>query len=180
MAAAQHAEPFSALVSAIVSQQLSTKAASTIHRRVLELVGRPPKPRAILAAADEGLRAAGLSRQKIAYLRDLSVRALDVDGSVPLERLSDLGDEEVIAALTRIKGIGRWTAEMFLMFQLHRPDILPVGDLGITRAIQTTYKLRKPPDARRMFKIAEPWRPYRSVASWYLWRSLGNDPKTEV
>ena len=107
-------------------------------------------------------------------MRDLAQKVLD--GSVKTDRLSEMSDEEVIAELTKIKGIGRWTVEMILIFRLARPDILPVGDLGIVKAIQKAYGLRKPPDAARMQKIAERWRPYRSVASWYLWASLENKP----
>ena len=107
-------------------------------------------------------------------MRDLCARV--ADGSLPLDRIESLGDAEVIDALTQVKGIGRWTAEMFLMFRLHRPDVLPVGDLGIVKAVQKVYRLRKVPDAARLVKIGEPWRPYRSVACWYLWASLDNAP----
>jgi DNA-3-methyladenine glycosylase II len=128
----------------------------------------------VLPLSDDVLRGVGLSRQKISYLRDLSEKMLD--GSLQTGSLGSLADEDVVEILTRIKGIGRWTAEMILIFRLLRPDVLPVGDLGIVKAIQKAYGLRKPPDARRMTKIAEPWRPYRSVASWYLWASLDNEP----
>ena len=133
-----------------------------------------PTPEALLPLSDEALRGVGLSRQKTGYMRDLARKVLE--GSVKTERLSAMGDEEVVAELTKIKGIGRWTVEMILIFRLARPDILPVGDLGIVKAIQKAYGLRKPPDAMRMQKIAERWRPYRSVASWYLWASLENKP----
>lgn len=163
-------DPFTAMVEAIIWQQLSTKAAATIYARFLALfAGAMPVPAAVMALPDEALRAAGLSRAKILYLRDLSQRILD--GSLPLETLEQLPDEEVIAALTQVKGIGRWSAEMFLMFRLQRPDVLPVGDLGIVKAIQRHYRMRKIPPPERMYRIAEPWRPYRSVASWYLWAS---------
>ena len=123
---------------------------------------------------DEELRAAGMSRQKIAYLRDLcgkiTAELLDLDA------LDALPDEEVINALVTVKGIGRWSAEMFLIFRLHRPDVLPVGDLGIVVAVQRAYRLRTRPKPDRLRKIGEAWRPYRSVASWYLWRSLDNEP----
>jgi DNA-3-methyladenine glycosylase II len=170
------ADIYGGLIQAIVSQQLSTKAAATIYARFRALLpgDADPTPHAVLPLSDETLRAVGLSRQKISYLRDLSHRM--VDGSLQPDALSSLSDEAVVDMLTQIKGIGRWTADMILIFRLLRPDILPVGDLGIVKAIQKAYGLRKPPDARRMLKIAEPWRPYRSVASWYLWASLDNKP----
>ena len=140
-----------------------------VHR--LAPRGGTPAPHHVLPLDDEAMRGVGLSRQKISYLRDLSEKVLD--GSLQPDHLAALSDEAVIEALTRVKGVGRWTAEMILIFRLLRPDILPVGDLGIVKAIQKAYGLRKTPDAKRMLKIAEPWRPYRSVASWYLWRSLG-------
>jgi DNA-3-methyladenine glycosylase II len=123
---------------------------------------------------DEQLRGVGLSGQKLGYLRDLCRRIQD--GSLPLHGLPAMADEEVILALTEVKGIGRWTAEMFLMFRLHRPDVLPVGDLGIVKAVQKNYRLRKTPTAERLVRIGENWRPYRSIACWYLWRSLENAP----
>src|SRR5216683_2576631 len=125
---------------------------------------------AITGQSDATLRAVGLSGQKVGYLRDLSARI--ADGRLQLDELDALPDEDVIERLTAVKGFGRWTAEMFLMFRLHRPDVLPAGDLGIVNAIQRLYRLRKRPDARRILKIGEAWRPYRSVASWYLWQSL--------
>jgi DNA-3-methyladenine glycosylase II len=174
LADAQHTEPFTALTHAIISQQLSSKAAATIARRFDALFGGRPTPAAVAAASDEVLRGVGLSGQKVRYMRDLCARV--ADGSLPLDRIESLGDAEVIDALTQVKGIGRWTAEMFLMFRLHRPDVLPVGDLGIVKAVQKAYRLRKVPDAARLAKIGEPWRPYRSVACWYLWASLDNAP----
>jgi DNA-3-methyladenine glycosylase II len=170
---------FRALAQAIVSQQLSTRAAATIFGRLVALVtdSGALTPVAVLPLSDEALRGVGLSRQKSGYLRDLAQRVSD--GSVNTHRLADMSDEEVIAELTKIKGIGRWTVEMLLIFRLARPDILPVGDLGIVKAIQKAYGLRKTPDAKRMQKIAEPWRPYRSVASWYLWASLENKPNSD-
>jgi DNA-3-methyladenine glycosylase II len=172
LARSQREDPFTALVEAIVWQQLSGKAAATIYRRVLTLLpnGGPPTPAGILDIEEATLRGAGLSRAKTAYIRDLSARV--GGGDVHLDSLAALDDEAVIAELTRIKGIGRWTAEMFLMFRLHRPDVLPVDDVGIVNAIRRAYRLRKPPSADRMRKLAEPWRPYRSVACWYLWESL--------
>jgi DNA-3-methyladenine glycosylase II len=163
---------FNGLIQSIISQQLSTKAAATIYKRFIALLpaGHDPAPHHVLPLDDQAMRGVGLSRQKISYLRDLSEKV--VDGTLQTDNLSALSDEAVIEALTRVKGVGRWTAEMILIFRLVRPDILPVGDLGIVKAIQKAYGLRKTPDAKRMLKIAEPWRPYRSVASWYLWRSL--------
>jgi DNA-3-methyladenine glycosylase II len=120
------------------------------------------------------MRGVGLSGQKVGYLRDLCARIRD--GRLNLDELETLPDEAVIERLTAVKGFGRWTAEMFLMFRLHRPDVLPAGDLGIVNAIQRLYKLRKRPDAKRVLKIGEAWKPYRSVASWYLWQTLRNEP----
>jgi 3-methyladenine DNA glycosylase/8-oxoguanine DNA glycosylase len=167
---------FAGLVQAIVSQQLSTRAAATIFGRLRALMpdGGTPTPEALLRRSDDELRAVGLSRQKTAYLRDLSTKVMT--GEVRTDALGPMSDEEIVAELTRIKGIGRWTVEMILIFRLARPDVLPVGDLGIVRAFQKAYRLRKVPDARRMEKIAAAWRPYRSVASWYLWASLENKP----
>jgi DNA-3-methyladenine glycosylase II len=168
-------DPFSALVRTITSQQLSTKAAATIHRRILELMpAGVATPEALERISDDQLRAAGLSRQKIAYVRDLARHA--VSGDLPLHTLNALSDDDVIAAITRVKGLGQWSAEMFLMFRLHRADVLPVDDLGIVTAVQRLYGLRKRPKPDRLRKIAEPWRPYRTVACWYLWRSLENTP----
>jgi DNA-3-methyladenine glycosylase II len=168
-------EPFPALVRTITSQQISTKAAATIHGRLVALMPRGVTPRAMLALTDEQLRAAGLSRQKTAYLRDLAAKV--ESGELPGHTLHELADDEVIEAIVKVKGLGRWSAEMFLMFRLHRPDVLPVDDLGIVNAMQRLYGLRKRPKADRMRKIAEPWRPYRTVACWYLWRSLENEPQ---
>ena len=175
LAAAQRTDHFSALVRAITNQQLSTKAAATIYQRLVALLpGETPTPAAIEALSDVQLRSVGYSRQKSGYLRDLCRHVLD--GSLDLQHVEDRPDEEVIAALTQVKGIGRWSAEMFLMFRLHRPDVLPVGDLGIVNAIKRQYRLRKVPTPDRIRKIGEAWKPYRSVACWYLWRSLDNLP----
>ena len=166
---------FSMLVRAIVFQQLSTKAATTIHNRLLESVpGGKPDPSLLAALTDEQFRTAGISRQKALYLRDLCEKV--GSGAVPLQHVDGMSDEDVITALTQVKGIGRWTAEMFLIFRLQRPDVLPVNDLGIINAIQRAYRLRKKPTPARMLKLGEAWRPYRSIASWYLWRSLDNEP----
>ena len=134
-------------------------------------------PGDVALVPDERLRAVGMSGQKVRYVRDLCARI--ANGSLDLDGLSDLSDDGVVEALTQVKGIGRWTAEMFLMFRLHRPDVLPVGDLGIVKAVQKAYRLRKPPTADRLLRLGEPWRPYRSVACWYLWASLDNAPMTE-
>ena len=174
LASSQRSDPFHALLHAIIAQQLSTKAARTIEGRFTALFAGSPTPRAVADVSDEQLRAVGLSPQKLKYLRDLCARILD--GSLRLEVLESLPDAEVITALTSVKGIGRWTAEMFLMFRLHRPDVLPVGDLGIVKAVQRAYKLRTLPSPERLTKIGETWRPYRSVACWYLWASLDTPP----
>jgi DNA-3-methyladenine glycosylase II len=175
LAAAQRADHFSALVRAIVFQQLSTKAASTIYSRMIGLLPDGElTPAGLACLTDEQLRAAGISRQKSGYLRDLCHKVSA--GQVPLDALDEMDDEQVIAALTLIKGIGRWSAEMFLMFRLHRPDVLPVGDLGILNAVKKVYRLRKKPTPERVRRMGEAWKPYRSVASWYLWRSLGSAP----
>jgi DNA-3-methyladenine glycosylase II len=174
LAEAQHVDPFRALLHAIIGQQLSTKAAATIVRRFMDLVKDRPTPKAIAALTDAEMRAVGISGQKIRYMRDLCARV--ADGSLDLHALHGLTDDQVVAALTQVKGIGRWTADMFLMFRLQRPDVLPVGDLGIVKAVQRAYKLRKAPTADRLTRIGESWRPYRSVACWYLWASLDNAP----
>jgi DNA-3-methyladenine glycosylase II len=172
MADRQRTDHLSALIGAIVSQQLSTKAAATIFGRFAALFpdGEIPGAAAIHALRDDELRGVGLSGQKVGYLRDLCSRI--ADQRLQLDELEALDDEQVIERLTSVKGFGRWTAEMFLMFRLHRPDVLPVGDLGIVTALQRLYKLRKRPDPKRILKIGEAWRPYRSVASWYLWQTL--------
>jgi DNA-3-methyladenine glycosylase II len=168
-------DAYGALLRSIVGQQLSTKAARTIYGRMLELFdGHAPTPRQLLAADPEKIRAAGLSRPKISYLRDLAEHV--EKGELELERLDDLPDDEVIEQLTAVKGIGEWSAHMFLMFHLGRPDVLPVGDQGIRNAVKAEYRLRKVPDPKRLEKIARPWRPYRTLACLYLWSSLDNKP----
>ena len=162
---------FDAILRAIVYQQLSGKAAATIHGRILALYGgRAPTPEELLATPDESLRAAGLSRQKLDYLRDLARHARS--GEVPFDTLHELDDDAIIAALTRVKGVGRWTVQMFLMFRLGRPDVLPELDLGIQNAIQRVYGLRKRPTPKEVTALGARWRPYASHACWYLWRSL--------
>jgi DNA-3-methyladenine glycosylase II len=174
--AAQREDPFHALVRTIVGQQLSVKAAATIFRRFEGLFPGPgfPGPADIAARTDAELRAVGFSRQKIGYLRDLCDRV--AGGDVVLERLESMPDEEVIESLTRIKGIGRWSAEMILMFTLHRPNVLPVDDVGILNAVRRVYGLRRRPKPERVLRMGESWRPYRSIACWYLWASLRNTP----
>jgi DNA-3-methyladenine glycosylase II len=167
-------EPFPALVRTITAQQISTKAAATIHGRLIALMPSGVSPEALLALTDAQMREAGLSRQKASYLRDLAAKVSS--GELPIETLHELEDEAVIEAIVKVKGLGRWSAEMFLMFRLRRPDVLPVDDLGIVNAIQRLYGLRKKPKPDRIRKIAEAWRPYRTVACWYLWRSLENTP----
>jgi DNA-3-methyladenine glycosylase II len=136
--------------------------------------GEHPTAEPLAALSDEQFRQAGISRQKAGYLRDLAQKV--ASGVLDLRDVHNLPDDDVIAALTQVKGIGRWSAEMFLMFRLHRPDVLPVGDLGIVNAIRKAYGLRKTPTPDRIRKIGEAWKPYRSVACWYLWRSLDNEP----
>jgi DNA-3-methyladenine glycosylase II len=166
-------DPFPALVRTITSQQISTKAAATIHGRLVASMAGGVSPDALLALTDDEFRQAGLSRQKIGYLRDLASKVKS--GDLPIGSLHELDDEAVIAAIVKVKGLGRWSAEMFLMFRLRRPDVLPLGDLGIVTAIQRLYGFRKKPNAARILKIGDAWRPYRTVACWYLWRSLEND-----
>jgi len=163
-------EPFASLVRAILSQQLSGKAAETIHGRVLALVGGPDSmtPARLLAVDPTALRAAGVSRPKISYLRDLASRV--EDGRLDLIALETQSDDDVIAAITAVKGMGRWSAEMFLMFRLNRPDIFPVGDLGIVKGVQKLTGMKRRPAPRTMMRLAEMWRPYRSIAAWYIWR----------
>jgi DNA-3-methyladenine glycosylase II len=164
---------YDALVRSIVFQQLSGKAAGTIHRRFSELYPKKrPRAELVLKTDDASLRGAGLSRQKIGYLRDLSARV--VDGTLPLAHLGRLSDDSIIEHLVQVKGIGRWTVQMFLMFRLGRPDVLPELDLGIQSAIQRAYGLAKRPTPKEVVVIGETWRPYATVASWYLWRSLEN------
>jgi DNA-3-methyladenine glycosylase II len=167
---------YGALVRAIVGQQLSVSAARAIYARLTaRFDGRPPTPAEILADDPDELRAAaGLSRAKVGFLRSLAEHV--ISGELELERLHELGDEEVIAELVAVKGLGVWSADMFLMFHLERPDVLPVGDLGIRRAIERAYALDGLPDAATIERIAQPWRPHRTLACRYLWHSLHNVP----
>ena len=167
----EYDEPaFHSLAQAIVYQQLHGKAAATIFKRLTDLAGDPLTPAGILQLSEEQLRGVGLSKQKLSYLRDLAGKTQA--GELDFSRLQDLTDEEVIKQLTQVKGIGVWTAHMFLMFALRRPDVLPTGDLGIQMAIRKHYRKRKLPKPLQMEKLAKSWAPYRSVACWYLWRSM--------
>jgi DNA-3-methyladenine glycosylase II len=167
---------YGALVRSIVGQQLSTRAARAIFARLTERYGgRTPTPAEVLADDPDAMRvAAGLSHAKVRYLRSLAEHVLD--GSLELDRLNSLPDDDVIAELTAIKGIGQWSADVFLMFHLQRPDVLPVGDLGIRKAVMRFYDLPSLPDPAAIEKIAEPWRPYRSLACRFLWRALAATP----
>lgn len=171
---------FAALVSAIVGQQISVSAAGAIRTRLAVHfpAERPISPQGVLALSADDLRAVGLSRPKVAYVVDLAARV--ARGEVDLATIDQRSDEEVIAELTRIKGIGRWTAEMFLMFSLGRPDVLPVDDLGFRSAVRRHYGLPALPKAAELRALAEPWRPYRTFGTWYLWRSRGVEPAVGV
>jgi len=171
--------PFTALARAIIYQQLAGRAAQAIHGRVLSTVGGRLTPESLTAVPDEALRAAGLSGNKLASLRDLSSRVLD--GTVDLSRLSRLGDDEVIAELTTVRGIGRWTAEMFLMFQLRRLDVWPVDDLGVRQGYGLAWGLDSPPSAKELAPLGDRFRPYRSIVARYCWEAValfrgGTDP----
>ncbi len=164
--------PFETLARNIIYQQLHGNAAAAIHGRVLSLFGnRKLRPQDILLASEEELRAAGLSRAKLASLKDLAAKTLD--GTVPtLARLKRMDDEEIIERLTTVRGIGRWTVEMLLMSRLGRPDVLPVGDYAVRKGYALTYGLKEMPKPKELQLYGERWRPYRSVASWYMWRAL--------
>jgi DNA-3-methyladenine glycosylase II len=169
------ADAYGALLRAIVGQQLSTKAARTIYLRVLDLFGgATPSPERLLEASEEDLRACGLSGRKTEYVRDLAAHVLS--GELELDRLEELDDEEVIEEIVAVRGLGQWTAEMFLLFHLQRPDVLSGGDLGIRKAVQIEYGLKEMPPPKRVLEIGEPWRPHRSLASLYLWESLAAVP----
>ncbi len=169
------ADAYGALLRAIVGQQLSTKAARTIYLRVLEIFdGSTPAPEQLLEASEQDLRGAGLSGRKVSYIRDLASHVLS--GELELDRLDELPDEEAIEEIVAVRGLGRWTAEMFLLFHLKRPDVLSDGDLGIRKAVQIEYGLDEMPAPERVVEIGEPWRPHRSLASLYLWESLAAVP----
>ena len=163
---------FDALIRSIVYQQLSGKAAATIHGRVVSLIGEggSPVPQTILSTTHEALRAVGLSNQKASYVRNLAQHV--IDGSLPIESLHNLTDEEIIHALVQVKGIGRWSAQVFMMFRLGRPDVLPELDLGIQKGIQKAYRMRKLPTPKQVLARGKKWAPYRTVGAWYMWRIL--------
>ena len=168
-------DAYGALLRAIVGQQLSTKAARTIYLRVVDLFdGATPSPEQLLAAKEADLRGAGLSGRKVEYIRDLASHVLS--GELELERLNELSDEEAIEEIVAVRGLGQWTAEMFLIFHLERPDVLSGGDLGIRKAVQIEYGLEEMPTPERVLEIGEAWRPHRSLASLYLWESLAAVP----
>jgi DNA-3-methyladenine glycosylase II len=169
------ADAYGALLRAIVGQQLSTKAARTIYLRVLDLFGgKTPSPAELLEASEADLRGAGLSGRKVEYIRDLAKHV--ISGELELDRLEEISDEQVIEEIVAVRGLGQWTAEMFLMFHLERPDVLSGGDLGIRKAIQIEYGLAQMPTPQEVLRIGEPWSPYRSLASLYLWESLAAVP----
>ncbi len=172
------ADAYGALLRSIVGQQLSTKAARSIYGRLAgRFGGRTPTPAELLASDFEEIRGVGLSRRKVEYLRDLAARV--DDGRLDLDRLAHMPDEDVTAELVAVKGLGPWTADMFLIFHLGRPDVLPVGDLGMRAAVRRVYGLSELPRAPELEAIGEPWRPHRSLASLYLWRSLDAEPVTQ-
>jgi DNA-3-methyladenine glycosylase II len=167
--------PYEALARAIVGQQLSTRAAASIWTKLIALFdGGTPEPEALLRRRPATLRKAGLSNGKVEFLRDLARRVSD--GRLDLKRLSKLPDEDIVAELLEVKGIGRWTAEMFLIFHLGRQDVVSTGDLGIRRAVQIAYGMKELPGPEELEKLAEAWRPHRTLACLYLWRSLANTP----
>ncbi len=161
---------FAALARAVCFQQLAGRAASAIHSRFVDLVGGRPTPEAVLAVSEDDLRGAGLSGAKAASIRDLAEKS--IDGTVRLSRVSRLGDEAVVEELTRVRGIGEWTAQMFLMFQLGRLDVWPAGDLGVRNGWTRLYGLGETPSARDLVPLGDPHRPYRSLVAWYCWRAV--------
>lgn len=170
------ADAYGALLRSIIGQQVSTKAARTVHARVLDLFGgRTPSPEQLLAVSVEDLRGVGLSGRKVTYMRDLAQHV--VDGELELDRLAELSDEEAIEEISAVRGLGRWTAEVFLMFHLERPDVLSGGDLGLRKAIQIEYGLEAMPTPEEVVEIGARWSPYRSLASLYLWESLAPVPQ---
>jgi DNA-3-methyladenine glycosylase II len=171
-------DAYGSLVRTIVGQQLSTMAARSIYGRLTALFdGRPPTPRELISTDEELLRACGLSRPKIRYLRDLADRVISEE--LDLRSLHDLSDQEVILQIVTVKGLGRWSADMFLMFHLGREDVVPVGDLGVRRAVERAYDLPEIPDAETLQDLARPWSPHRTLASFYFWESLDANPATE-
>jgi len=171
-------DAYGSLVRTIVGQQLSTMAARSIYGRLTALFdGRPPTPQELVSMDEELLRACGLSRPKIRYLRDLADRVISEE--LDLRSLHDLSDQEVILQIVTVKGLGRWSADMFLMFHLGREDVVPVGDLGVRGAVERAYDLPEIPDAETLQDLARPWSPHRTLASFYLWESLDANPATE-
>jgi DNA-3-methyladenine glycosylase II len=167
--------PYHALVRTIIYQQLSGKAAGTIKQRFLDLYPnvKHPKPEDVLATSDHKFRTVGLSLQKVSYIKDLSQKFSE--GYISTRKLNKITDDEVREHLLKVKGIGNWTVDMFMMFTLYRPDILPTGDLGIQKGFQRIFKLKKLPEPKKMITLAQPWQPYRTIASWYLWRTIDGD-----
>lgn len=172
-----HDDYFRELVEAIVGQQISGRAANSIMRKFMEAIGGIMAPEAIAAVPDELLRGAGISPQKLGYLRSLTEHVLD--GRIALDEIAKQPDEVVIAELTAVKGIGLWTAQMFLVFSLGRLDVLPTGDLGVRNGMTVAYELPEPPTPKQMQEVAEQnrWAPYRSVGAWYMWRALSRGAK---
>ncbi|MEA2637906.1 MAG: DNA-3-methyladenine glycosylase [Chloroflexota bacterium] len=166
--------PFEALLSAIVFQQLAGAAARAIHGRVVAVLGGVVAPESVLAAKPEALRAAGLSANKLAAIIDLAAKF--VDGTVPVHDLDRLSDDEIVERLVTVRGVGRWTAEMFLLFQLRRPDVWPVDDLGVRNGWGRIHDLSSPPTPKELAPLGDPLRPYRSTAAWYCWRAVAPVP----
>jgi DNA-3-methyladenine glycosylase II len=168
---------FAVLARSIIAQQISSKAAIAIGGRLLKTLGRSGlRPRSLLKLSDADMRTAGLSAMKIRALRDLAEKC--ASGNVPLKKLPDLDDEEVIEKLLPVRGIGRWTAEMFLIFSLGRLDVFPLADYGLRAGVRNQYGLADLPDKTTLARIGEVWRPYRSVGTWFIWRSFGNVPQS--
>jgi DNA-3-methyladenine glycosylase II len=169
-------DPFATLVRSIVSQQISTKAAIAIGNRLLATVKRF-QPKRLLDASDADLRSAGLSRGKQRSIRDLADKC--ASGLVPLKKLAGMDDNQVVEALTQVHGIGVWTAQMFLIFCLGRPDVLPVGDFGLRAGVRKYYELVDLPNKEELHELTESWKPYRTIGTWYIWRSLGGVPQSD-
>jgi DNA-3-methyladenine glycosylase II len=177
----RHSDHYGELVSSIVGQQLSTKAGSTIWRRVLDVFGgQMPTPEQLIKVDTEKLRACGVSYAKVGYMKDLAAHI--IDGRLDMAHISTLPNEEILRELTAVKGIGNWSAHMFMIFSLGRLDILPVGDLGVRKGAMQLYNLKELPDAKTLEKLAAKnnWNPYESVAAWYLWQSLDNNPEKKT
>lgn len=167
--------PYKSLIDAIITQQLSGAAADSISKKFQKLYQRYPKPADVINTSDSKLRSVGLSKMKVTYIKDLSEKIQSKE--LRISSLKDRSDEEVVSHLTQVKGVGRWTAEMFLIFSLGRLDVLPVGDLGLKKGIQRLYSMHELPEKDEIEEIAEKWRPYRTVATWYIWKSLNQFDK---